>query len=193
MTTAATERLSRLTVPDEGELSPELRSFFESTRRREGHVPNWIAAFAIGGDHFARLKDYVLPLLSAGKTGLTLREREIIATVVSVQNRCSYCHTLHVHSLSEVIGDKWLAERIGLDHREVADLSQREHLLAALAIKITNTPSEVGDEDYRALFEEGLSEEDAFEAVQIASIINATNRATLALGVLPDREIFQGR
>lgn len=193
MTTVESERLSRLTVPDEEQLGPELRSFFETTRKREGHLPNWIAAFALGGEHLARLKDYLLPLLSAGKTGLTLREREIIATVVSVQNRCSYCHTLHVHSLSEVIGDKWLAERIGLDHREVAGLSNREHLLATLAIKITNTPAEVGDADYQALFDEGLSEEDAFEAVQIASIINATNRATLALGVLPDREIFQSR
>lgn len=31
---------------------------------------------------------------------------------------------------------------------------------------------------------------DVFEAVQIIGIINATNRITLALGVLPDREIF---
>lgn len=187
--TITEQSISRLRVPPEQDLSAPLQRFFRTTRETEGHLPNWLAAFSIGGEHFNRLKQYLLPLLSGGD-GLTLREREIIATVVSVENRCSYCHTLHIHSLAEVIDDRWLAERIGLDHREVEELSAREKALADLAVTITHNPREVREEELDRLRELGLTDEDVFEAVQIASAINATNRITLALGVLPDREIF---
>ena len=188
--TTAEQPLSRLRVPEESELSEPLQRFFRATREAEGHLPNWLAAFSLGGEHFARLKDYVLPLLSGGGGRLSLREREIIATVVSVRNGCSYCHTLHVHSLAQVLGDRWLAERIGLDHRKVAELSERERALADLAGTVTTTPREFREPEIDHLRDLGLDDEDVLEAVQIAAAINATNRITLALGVLPDREIF---
>lgn len=188
--TTTEQPISRLRVPEEQELPDSLQRFFRATREAEGHLPNWLAAFSLGGEQFARLKDYVLPLLSGGSGHLTLREREIIATVVSVRNGCSYCHTLHVHSLAEVLGDRWLAERTGIDHREVAELSERERALADLADTVTTSPREVREREVDELRELGLDDEAVFEAVQVTAVINATNRITLALGVLPDREIF---
>lgn len=186
----ASERISRLRIPEDAELSERNAKLFRATEQQEGHLPNWLAAFALGGDHFTRLGDYLFPLLAGGRGALTHREREIIATVVSVANGCSYCHTLHVHSLGELLGDHWLAARIGLDHREVAEIPRREHALAELALIITRDPREVSDAQLDGLRGFGLSDEDIFDAVQVASIINATNRITLALGVLPDKEIF---
>jgi uncharacterized peroxidase-related enzyme len=98
-----------------------------------------------------------------------------------------------VHALGEVLGDHWLAARIGIDHREVAELSEREHALASLALKITRTPRDVSESELDQLRALGLSDETIFEAIQVAAIINATNRITLALNVLPDRAIFRGR
>lgn len=186
-------RVSRLRVPARDELTPDNARFADQVERAEGHVPNWIEAFALGGDHTTRLNAYLFPLLegSADSSGkLTLREREILSTIVSVTNGCSYCHALHVDALGKVLDDPWLAHRIGLDHREVEELSPRERLLADLALTLTHTPGEVSDERIAALREVGLSDEDIYEAVQIIAIINATNRITLALGVLPDQEIF---
>jgi uncharacterized peroxidase-related enzyme len=184
------QAISRLRVPERDELNERTAKLQAATEQQEGYLPNWLAAFALGGDHFSRLGEYLFPLLADGKGTLTHREREIIATVVSVANGCSYCHTQHVHSLGELLGDHWLAARIGLDHREVAEISDREHALAALALTITRQPREVSDAQLDELRAHGLSDEDVFEAIQVASIINATNRITLALGVLPDKEIF---
>jgi uncharacterized peroxidase-related enzyme len=186
--------ISRLRVPAIEELSSPVRSILATVERSEGHLPNWLPAFALGGDHFERLAEYLIPLLqSGGPDTLTDREREIIATVVSVGNGCAYCHTHHVHALGEVLGDHWLAARIGIDHREVAELSEREHALASLALKITRTPRDVSESELDQLRALGLSDETIFEAIQVAAIINATNRITLALNVLPDRAIFGGR
>ncbi|TCK22058.1 peroxidase-related enzyme [Pseudonocardia endophytica] len=196
MTTLETKpgaRISRLRVPAREELSPAIATFFDRTEAAEGHVPNWLSAFALGGAGFTRLNDYLFPLLLGSpdsKAQLTLREREILATVVSVANRCSYCHALHVDGLGKVLGDHRLAHRIGLDHREVEELSDRERLLADLAVTITHTPGEVSDARIDELRAAGLSDEDVYEAVQIISIINATNRIAIALGVLPDAELF---
>ena len=183
--------ISRLRVPGPDELSGPARSILATAERTEGHLPNWLPAFALGGDHFVRLADYLFPLLrSQGAGTLTDREREIIATVVSVDNGCAYCHTHHVYELGELLGDHWLAARIGIDHREVNELSEREHALASLALKLTRAPRDVTEPELDQLRALGLADETILEAIQVAAIINATNRITLALNVLPDREIF---
>jgi uncharacterized peroxidase-related enzyme len=186
-------RVSRLRVPARDELTNDNARFAETVQRAEGYVPNWIEAFALGGAHTTRLNNYLFPLLegSADSPGkLTGREREILATIVSVTNGCSYCHALHVDALGKVLDDHWLAHRIGLDHREVGELTERERLLGDLALTLTHTPGEVSDARIEELRGAGLSDEDIYEAVQIISIINATNRITIALGVLPDEQLF---
>ena len=50
----------------------------------------------------------------------------------------------------------------------------------------------MSDAEIDALRGFGLSDADIFEAVQITSVFNATNRISLALGLLPDPEIFDG-
>lgn len=186
-------RISRLRVPTRDDVSPEIARFFEATEAAEGHLPHWLAAFALGGAGFTRLNRYLFPLLEGSSDSpgeLTLREREILATIVSVTNRCSYCHALHVDALGTVLGDHRLAHRIGLDHREVEELSDRERLLADLAVTLTLTPGEVTDARIEELRAAGLSDEDVYEAVQVISAINATNRISIALGLLPDAELF---
>lgn len=189
-------RVSRLRVPAREELTPNAQRLADVTEKAEGYVPNWIEAFALGGENTNRLNAYLFPLLegAADSPGnLTGREREILATIVSVTNGCSYCHALHVDTLGKVLEDHWLAHRIGLHHAEVEELSDRERLLADLALTLTHTPGEVSDARIDELRGAGLSDEDIFEAVQVISIINATNRITLALGVLPDEQIFANR
>lgn len=194
MTSSVTQRISRLALPDEGKLTPAAEKLFAASEKRQGYVPNWLSAFALGGANIDRLNNYLFPLLEGSAdsdSSLTLREREILATVVSVDNGCAYCHTLHVDALGHVLEDHWLANRIALDHREVEELSAREHALAALALVLTRDPGSIDDAAITELRDVGLSDVDIFEAVQIISIINATNRITIALGVLPDRQIFE--
>ncbi|MFT4126083.1 MAG: peroxidase-related enzyme [Gordonia sp. (in: high G+C Gram-positive bacteria)] len=191
--TTTEPRISRLHAPADDELTPATTQFFAGVARQSGFVPNWLRGFALDEGHFARLNAYLFPLLQGSPdvpTAITRREREILATVVSVHNGCSYCHALHVHELGAFLGDPWLAHRISLDHREVAELSDREHALIELARTLTDRPGTFSDARLDELRDLGLSDIDIYEAVQIIAIINATNRISLALGLLPDREIF---
>lgn len=195
MTSTTPLRISRLRVPTDDELSPSVAAVFAQTEKQSGFIPNWLRGFALDEGHFERLNAYLFPLVQgdpAVPSSLTRREREILATVVSVRNGCAYCHALHVHELAEFLGDAWLAHRISLDHREVPELSDREHALIELALTVTDEPGGVSDAEIDALRGFGLSDADVFEAVQIISVFNATNRISLALGLLPDPEIFDG-
>uniref|UniRef100_UPI003D8A5EC0 peroxidase-related enzyme n=1 Tax=Gordonia sp. B7-2 TaxID=3420932 RepID=UPI003D8A5EC0 len=194
-TTGASLRISRLRTPTDDQLSPSVAALFDQTEKESGFIPNWLRGFALDEGHFERLNAYLFPLVQGDPSvpsSITRREREILAAVVSVRNGCAYCHALHAHELAQFLGDAWLAHRISLDHREVPELSEREHALIELALTVTDDPGGVSDDDIEGLRGLGLTDAEIFEAVQITAIFNATNRISLALGLLPDPEIFDG-
>lgn len=83
------ERISWLPVPDERELPADLRELFAKARERLGFVPNVFRVFALRPAHMVRWRAYYDELLR-GESGLTPAQREMIAVVVSAENRCYY-------------------------------------------------------------------------------------------------------
>lgn len=189
-TTLTPATISRLRVPGVDELSrPAVRGFFAKQQRDEGLTSNWFRALSLNEGDLERLNGYLLPLLGTdGRGGLTAREREVIATVVSGENRCAYCHTNHANKLGKVAGDWSFGQRVAIDHHQVAELTDRERALADLAIAVNNNPQSIREADFERLRELGLSDELILEGISIAAFIGATNRIGIALAVPPNPE-----
>lgn len=188
---AATQaRISRLDVPDIDALSnPAVKGFFTHQQREEGLTSNWFRALSLNEDDLGRLNGYLLPLLGTdGRGGLTAREREVIATVVSGENRCAYCHTNHANKLGKVAGDWSFGQRVAIDHHPVHELSDRERALADLAVAVNNNPQSIRNDDFDGLRRLGLDDHLILEAISIAAFIGATNRIGIALSVPPNPE-----
>src|SRR5262245_38393303 len=85
-------------------LSPAMAAFFKVSEARLGFVPNVLKAFAFD---MAKLEAFVAYRndLMLGESGLSKLEREMIATVVSAQNRCFYCITAHGAAVRALSGD----------------------------------------------------------------------------------------
>jgi uncharacterized peroxidase-related enzyme len=183
-------RISRLSVPQLDELtSPAVKGFFGRQQRDEGLTSNWFRALSLNEGDLERLNAYLLPLLGTdGRGGLSAREREVIATVVSGENRCAYCHTNHANKLGKVAGDWSFGQRVAIDHHQVAELTARERALADLAVAVNNDPQSIRDADYDSLRELGLSDNEILEGISIAAFIGATNRIGVALAVPPNPE-----
>lgn|GEM_PF-485953 len=183
-------RISRLEVPELDELkNPAVRGFFTKQQREEGLTSNWFRALSLNEDDLARLNAYLLPLLgSDGRGGLTAREREVIATVVSGENRCAYCHTNHANKLGKVAGDWSFGQRVAIDHHQVAELTERERALGDLAVAVNNDPRSIREADLDRLRQLGLDDHLILEAISIAAFIGATNRIGIALAVPPNPE-----
>lgn len=182
--------ISRLAVPELGDLqSPGVRGFFTRQQREEGLTSNWFRALSLNEGDLERLNAYLLPLLGTdGRGGLSAREREVIATVVSGENRCAYCHTNHANKLGKVAGDWSFGQRVAIDHHQVAELTDRERALADLAVAVNNNPQSLRDDDFARLRNLGLDDHEILEGISIAAFIGATNRIGIALSVPPNPE-----
>jgi uncharacterized peroxidase-related enzyme len=184
------DRISRLAVPRLDQLTdPAVKGFFSRQQREEGLTSNWFRALSLNEGDLERLNAYLLPLLGTdGRRGLSAREREVIATVVSGENRCAYCHTNHANKLGKVAGDWSFGQRVAIDHHQVAELTDRERALADLAVAVNGNPQSIRDTDVDALRGLGLTDNEILEGISIAAFIGATNRIGIALSVPPNPE-----
>jgi len=184
------DRISRLRVPELDELSTAgVRGFFARQQREEGLTSNWFRALSLNESDLERLNGYLLPLLGTdGRGGLSARAREVVATVVSGENRCAYCHTNHANKLGKVAGDWSFGQRVAIDHHQVAELTDRERALADLAVAVNNDPQSIHDADLDRLRGLGFDDHQILEGISIAAFIGATNRIGIALSVPPNPE-----
>jgi uncharacterized peroxidase-related enzyme len=182
-----TERISWFPVPDEHELPADLQGLFRAARERIGFVPNVFRTYAYRPERlsawFAHFR-----LLHEPTPGLSEAEREMIAVVVSMANGCLYCLVAHGAALREAWGDPVMADRITLDWRRADGLSERQRAVCAVAERLTLRPVEATEDDLEGLRAQGLSDEDAWDVLEIAAMYNFTNRLALATGQIPNPE-----
>lgn len=187
MATKTGERISWFPVPADDEIAEDLQGLFRAARERVGFVPNVFRAYAFRPERlrawFAHFK-----LLHEETPGLSAAEREMIAVVVSMANGCLYCLVAHGAALREAWGDHEMADRITLDWRRAEALTERQRAICAFAEKLTRNPLECEERDLGELRAHGLSDEDAWDVMEIAAMYNFTNRLALAGGQIPNRE-----
>jgi uncharacterized peroxidase-related enzyme len=144
------------------------------------HRPRVLAAVGALGDAVVRDSEGVLSLM----------ERELMALVVSVENRCEACVFAHAAALRGYSGDtEWVAT-IEVNYRR-AKLSRRQRALADYAIKVTRAPAEIAPNDLQELRDAGVAELGVLEAATVAAYFNLTNRLNSALGIHANVEALQ--
>lgn len=178
--------ISRLRPPAEACLPEDVRALSEAH-----HRDNWIRALSVNPDTARRFAAYFGGLFDPKGGRLPIRERELIAVVVSTTNGCGLCEIHHTLALGEALGDEIKARRIALDHH-LAPLTPREHALVEFAHKVTTSPKSVGPADFDGLREAGLDDADILEALETSAWFNHTNRIFISLGVIPDEKYFAG-
>jgi len=168
------------------EMEPEVRALIEKAEERNGFCPNVFRAYAWRPQRFLKWFAYYQDLM-VGPSGLTKAEREMIAVVVSMHNRCLYCLAAHGAALRQLTGDPVLAERITLDYRR-AGLAPRERAMLDYALKVTRAPEECSPEDIATLKQHGFSDADIWDIAEVAALFNLTNRVAAATGQMPNPE-----
>ena len=98
------DRPTALDLPQVEPLPEATQAYFDKCVEKLGMVPNVLRAYAfdIGKlDAFAGMYNELM----LGPSGLTKLEREMIAVVVSAENRCFYCLTAHGAAVRALSGD----------------------------------------------------------------------------------------
>jgi uncharacterized peroxidase-related enzyme len=183
----ATERISWFPVPDEAELPEDLQGLFRAARERIGFVPNVFRAYSFRPERLSAWFAHFRAVME-GTPGLSAAEREMIAVAVSMANGCLYCLVAHGAALRNAWGDPVMADRITLDWRRADGLTERQRAICALAEKVTREPLRCDEADLDGLRAHGLSDEDAWDVIEVAAMYNFTNRLALATGQIPNPE-----
>ena len=180
------EPLTWLRVPSEDELPEEVLELWRPSLEKLGFVPNVLRLFALRPSHLLAWNGHYEEAMK-GDSGLTKAEREMIAVVVSVANRCRYCTVAHSAALRKLTKDPALADAIAADHRQ-APLEPRTRAMLDYALKLTARPAEMEEADVQALREAGWRDEDVMDIAEVTGLFNASNRMASGLGWVPNPE-----
>ncbi len=168
-----------------GTLSPQMQAYFDKCLEKIGFIPNVLEAYAHDD---ARLQVFAAFYneLMLGPSGLSKLEREMIAVVVSAENRCYYCLTAHGAAVRQLSGDPVLGEMLVMNWR-AAELSARHRGMLAFASRITTHSHLIGEEDRQALREVGFGDRDIWDIAAVAGFYNMSNRMASAADMRPNR------
>ena len=162
-----------------------MRRLHAESRKRLGYVRTFLLLpFAPG--RLALYQGYLDRLMRSDDARLPGLERELLALVVSVENRCEPCVNAHSAALRKHGMDGVKVNEIAISWRR-ASLSPRQRALAEFAWKLTTQPAHAEETWIAALRKAGLEEEQIFEAAQIVAIYNSNNRLNNAVGLHLDR------
>lgn len=169
-----------------GELSPAMQAYFAKCDEKIGFVPHVLTAYAQDNAKLEAFAAFYNDLMLA-PSGLSKLEREMIAVAVSSVNHCYYCLVAHGAAVRQLSGDPILGEMMVTNYR-AAHLSRRHRAMLDFAVKLTETPHLVGEDDRAALAGAGFSPRDVWDISAVAAFFNMTNRMASAVDMRPNRD-----
>jgi uncharacterized peroxidase-related enzyme len=179
------QAVTALDLP-QGELSPAMQAYFAKCEEKIGFVPNVLRAYAHDSAKLEAFAAFYNDLMLA-PSGLSKLEREMIAVVVSSQNRCYYCLTAHGAGVRQLSGDPALGELMAMNYR-AAELEPRHRAMLDFAVALSETPWLVEEQDRDDLRRAGFSDRDIWDISAIAAFFNMSNRMASAVDMRPNAE-----
>lgn len=165
----------------EEDANEKLKPIYDDLIKSRGKVANILKVHSLNPDALKSHLDLYMTIMF-GKSGLTRKERECIAVVVSRADNCEYCVNHHAESLSRYIQNEELLNQIKEDYSQ-AKLPDKLMALCHYAYKLTTQPGKQKQEDLTLLKSFGLTDKDLLDTTLIVAYFNFVNRIALGLGV----------
>ncbi|HEX8711315.1 MAG TPA: peroxidase-related enzyme [Terracidiphilus sp.] len=149
-------------------------------------LPGISGAFAFRPETAKPMRELAHVLLHEPNS-LTAGERELIATYVSSQNDCYFCHSSHGAAAASHLGGDEVVHKVKTDY-ENAPVSPKLKALLAIAGKVQRDGKLVTAEDVERARREGASDIEIHDTVLIAAAFCMYNRYVDGLDTWQPRE-----
>ena len=175
---------TNLPVVEEGEASAEVAALYDHFRSHFGRpdVPGILKCFAT---HPPLLK-HMMELSGAlifSDGHLTRRHKEMIATLVSSQNACSYCSDSHSFALRMQGGSAEALCAIQQSDLLSTALTSGEQALLSFVAKVNMNSHEITRDDIATLYRAGWNDSQVAESIHVAALFATFNRVVNAFGL----------
>jgi uncharacterized peroxidase-related enzyme len=178
--------ISRYPVPDLAALPDDIRARILAVQEKAGFVPNVFLTLAHRPDEFRAFFAYHDALMERD-SGLTKAEREMVVVATSGANDCLYCIVAHGAILRVYAKNPLVADQVAANYRK-ADITPRQKVMLAFALKVALASSELVEDDYAAVRSAGFSDEDIWDIGAIAAFFALSNRMANLIGMRPNDE-----
>lgn len=177
-----------LDLPAVDPLPDDIARYYEVCQEKLGMVPNVLKTYGFAPERLNAFSKMYNELMLA-PSDLTKAEREMVAVVVSAENRCHYCLVAHGATLRQLTGDPKLADTIAANYRH-ADVTAKQRVMLDFALKITRASAEIEEGDRQILRDAGWSERAIWDMAEVAAFFNMSNRMSSAVAMRPNDEYY---
>ncbi len=184
--TATDRKVTALELSPAEDLSDATRAYFAKCEEKLGLIPNVLLSYAFDERKLRAFTEMYNELM-LGDSGLSKLEREMIAVAVSSCNHCFYCLTAHGAAVRQLSGEPALGEMMAMNYR-AADLSAKQKAMLDFAVKLTERPDTIEEEDRERLRQAGFGDRDIWDIAATASFFNMSNRMAAAVDMRPNDE-----
>jgi uncharacterized peroxidase-related enzyme len=185
-----TPPVSRFPIATLDALPTDIQEVILAQQERAGFIPNVFLALAHRPAEFRAFFAYYEALLGeSSPQGLTKGEKEMIIVATSAANQCLYCVVAHGALLRIYEKKPLVADQVAVNYRK-ADVTPRQNAMLAFALKVCDDSASIGDADFAALREHGLSDEDAWSIGAITAFFGLSNRMANLTSMRPNDEFY---
>jgi uncharacterized peroxidase-related enzyme len=174
-------RMVWIRVIEEAEAQGRLKECYEEIKQARGKIANIMKVHSLNPEAMMAHLD-LYKILMFGASGLSRRQRELVATVVSALNGCAYCVRHHAEALRAYVKDEDFVAQVQRDYTQ-APLNARDRAMLDYARQLTQAPATLTQNDITKLQKAGFSDDDILSINLITSYFNFVNRVALGLGV----------
>jgi uncharacterized peroxidase-related enzyme len=114
---------------------------------------------------------------------------EMVVVKVSGVNDCRYCVAAHVALVQYFSEDPTRDAKLATNHRS-ADLPDRHRAMLDFAVKLTESPGEMADEDVDRLQDAGFSKKAVWDIASVTAFYNLSNRLATATDMRPNEDFY---
>jgi uncharacterized peroxidase-related enzyme len=169
---------------EENNASGEVAALYEHFRSHFGRpdVPGILKCFATHPPLLRHMMELSESLIFADGA-LSRCQKEMIATLISVENDCAYCADSHAYFLRVHGGSSEALRAIEKSDLQSPALALAEQSLLTFAQKVNRNSHEIDKSDVAAVSKAGWSELQIAEAAHVAALFAAFNRVANAFGL----------
>lgn len=175
-----------LPIPEISEMPEDTQKYFQICQEKLGMIPNVLTAYSQNLkqlEGFTRLYNELM----LGEGELSKLEREMVAVVVSSENKCFYCLVAHGAAVRVLSGDPTLGEHMVMNYR-TANLDKRQRAMLDFASQLTRSPATTTEQDIQTLRDAGLSDRAIWDLSNLIGFYNMSNRVAIASDMQPNPE-----
>jgi uncharacterized peroxidase-related enzyme len=140
----------------------------------EDHLPGITGLLEYSKETAAPIRE-LTQILLRGPSTLTEGERELIATVVSHRNQCTFCTTAHTAAANIILGEEETSARVKQDII-TAPVSEKMKALLTIAAQVQQSGKSVMTESVQKAKEAGATDIEIHDTVLIAALFCLYNR-----------------